>query len=124
VVFYIADNNFYGFVGDKQQNMSFLKVFLKKRSLLIMYNMHRNHEIFTKALKSNRKIILTYHSSAGKLYISKLVIPLYFWSSESKRDTDIYYFWDSQAKGNRMLILKSSQIISMELSDESFAKAD
>ena len=92
----------------------------KKRSLPIL----SNKQIFTQALKSNRKIILTYHNGAGKLHISELVIPLYFCPSESKQDTDIYYLWNLQVKYNRMLILKSSQIISMELSDEGFTKTD
>ena len=92
----------------------------KKRSLPIL----SNKQIFTQSLKSNRKIILTYHNGAGKLHVSELVIPLYFCPRESKPDTDIYYLWNLQVKCNRMLILKSSQIISMELSDEGFAKTD
>lgn len=86
--------------------------------------MHENHEIFIGAIKDNRKLILTHYSGVEKFYITTSVIPVYYRSSISNWSEDIYYFWDSQADSNRLLVLKSSQIKFMELTNESFAKTD
>ena len=86
--------------------------------------MQENHEMFTQAVKDNRKITLIYYSDVEKSYLKKLVIPIYFRSSNSRWDTDIYSFWDSQAKSSHLLVLASTQIKSIELSDKAFGKAD
>ena len=86
--------------------------------------MYKNHEIFTQAAKENRKIILTYYSGTQKLYLTKKLIPVRYRHSDSERNSDVYYFWDSKAKSNKMLVLSSSNIKSMELSEEGFGKAD
>jgi hypothetical protein len=86
--------------------------------------MHKEHGIFIRAIKDNKKVILTHHSGVEEFYITKLLVPVYYRPSVSNWSKDIYYFWDSEAKGNRLLVLQSSQIKFMELSEESFAKAN
>jgi len=85
---------------------------------------HEEHGIFIRAVKDNKKVILAHHSGVEEFYITKLLIPVYYRPSASRWSEDIYYFWDSEARGNRLLVLQTSQIKFMELSDESFAKAD
>ena len=84
--------------------------------------MNINHDIFTLALKENRKIILTYYSDTEKHNLTKELVPVYYRHSDSECSTDIYYFWDSNTKGNHILILYSPKIKLMKMSNEGFAK--
>ena len=86
--------------------------------------MHKDHKVFMQALKDNRKIILTYFSNMKDFYITKLLIPVYHRSAFSKWSTDIYYFWNSEADGNRMLALPTTKIKFMKLSNEIFKEAN
>ena len=113
-----------GIVIQRDLQLGYIPKQVKTCSIRKGVLMHENHDIFIKAIKTNSKIILIYYGGEEKLYVTKLVIPVYFRPSNSAWDTDIYYFWDSQARSHRLLILQFSQIKSMELSDESFAKAD
>lgn len=84
-----------------------------------------DHDIFIEATKDRKKIILTYFSGQKSFYLTRLCVPIQFSPSDSKEDSDWYYFWDSEAEvGERLLALPPSEIAYMELSDEIFDPAD
>ena len=84
-----------------------------------------NHDIFIKATKDRKKVILTYFSGQQNLYMTRLCIPIQFDPSESEYDSECYYFWDSEADvGERLLAMPPSEITYIELSDETFDPND
>ena len=87
--------------------------------------MHDDHNIFIQAVKSCKKILLTYYDKELNLYLTRLCVPVDYGEPDSKVDSDYYYFWVEYAQvGERMLGLNSSQIKFMNLSDEVFNPAD
>ena len=80
-----------------------------------------NHDTFVEATKSKRKIILTYFSGEQNLYLTKLCVPVEYTPPDENETRGYYYFWDPKGEvGERILGLQSSQIVYMELSDETF----
>ena len=91
--------------------------------------MHSDHETFVQAVKSRKKIILTYFSGEHNLYLTRLCVPLDYCACytpvDSKGFSEFYYFWDEETDlGKRMLDLPTSQIKFMELSNDTFNPAD
>lgn len=87
--------------------------------------MHDDHNTFIQAVKKRKKIILTYYDDELSLYLTRLCVPVDYDKSNSKSDSDYYYFWVEYAQvGERMLALHPSQIKYMTLSDEIFNPAD
>ena len=83
--------------------------------------MHEDHDIFVKAIKCNKKILLTYYDDELNLYLTRLCIPMDYGKSGSDGDSDYYTFWVEYAQlGERSLGLHTSQIKYMDLSDEVF----
>jgi len=84
--------------------------------------MHSDHHIFVRAIKDKKKVLLDYFDEKIKLNFAKLCVPVHYKSSRTEGgDLDCYYLWDSGGKiGERFLGLSPSQIISMELTEETF----
>ena len=87
--------------------------------------MHHDHEKFMQAVKKRRKVILTYYSGEYSLNLTKLCVPLQYSPPGRGQDSNYYYLWDSEADvGERILGLPVSQIMYMELSDNTFDPND
>ena len=83
--------------------------------------MHEDHPKFMQAVNNRRKVILTHFSGRYNLNLTKAYVPLQYAPSGEGEDSDCYYLWDSEADvGDRVLILSPSQILYMELSDDTF----
>lgn len=84
--------------------------------------MHQDHQIFIRAIINNNKVLLNYFDDIYKLHFSKLCIPLYYGPGNiNRRVPDYYYLWDLKADARKSLLrLPSSQIVSIEPTDEAF----
>lgn len=83
--------------------------------------MHEDHDKFIQAVKDRRKVILTWFSGEYNLNLTKLCVPLQYSPSGGGEDSECYYLWDSEGDvGERALFLPPSQIMYMELSDDTF----
>ena len=89
--------------------------------------MHRNHDVFIHSLEQDTKLKLTFFSRKLGREVVSLCAPLHYIKSpintvkESEYEQDCYYFWDFGAeKGDNFLVLSSSQVVSMELTDDVF----
>ncbi|UCC98155.1 MAG: hypothetical protein JSW66_20195 [Phycisphaerales bacterium] len=84
--------------------------------------MHRDHDIFARAVEREAKVKLTFYSSKHRRNMVRPAAPLHY--SEGMRagdDNDCYYFWDFEApKGRNFLALRSSQIVSMQPTEDIF----
>lgn len=86
--------------------------------------MHDDHNIFIQAVKSSKKILLTYYDDELNLHLTRLCVPVDYGKPDSTGDS-FYYFWVEYAQiGERMLSLRPSQIKYMNLSDDAFNPAD
>jgi hypothetical protein len=87
---------------------------------------HREHDVFVRSLERETKIRLTFFSRKHDQEAVSLCAPLHFSKSLTGRDEQACYFvWDFGAKkGSNFLSLLSSQIVSMELTDEAFHTQD
>ena len=84
--------------------------------------MHDDHEIFEQAVRDKKKVILTYFSTEHNLNLTRLCIPVRYSLPKPGEESDYYHVWDSEGDvGEQLLGLPPSQIIYMELSNESFA---
>ena len=82
-------------------------------------------EAFTRARKETKKVLLTYFSGEFSLFLTKLCIPIQHVHSLTEYDNDFYYFWDEQGDvGDRLFGLMPSDIVYLELSDDSFDPSD
>jgi len=83
--------------------------------------MHRDHDIFVKAIQSKKQVKLTLYNNEHDNIRDGLFGPIFYIASVAGGDSDCYYFWDFEKEiGNNVLGLPSSQIVSMELAKESF----
>ena len=83
--------------------------------------MHQDHDKFVRANEDRRKIILTYFSGEYSLNLTKLCVPLQYSPAGEEGDPGCYYLWDPEGDiGRRVLVLPSSRIVYMELSDDTF----
>lgn len=84
--------------------------------------MHCDHDIFVRAINEKRKVILNYLNDEHKLNFAKLCVLLYYRPSRIKRsEFECYYLWDLEdIAGKHFLRLPPSQIVSMELTEETF----
>ena len=87
--------------------------------------MDSQHEIFVEAVQKKRKIIITYFSGIQNLYLTKLLVPLKYISSDSNDGISYYFLCDLEADSNECLITLSSPLIQyMEVSDDYFDPDD
>ncbi|KPJ66801.1 MAG: hypothetical protein AMJ43_06905 [Coxiella sp. DG_40] len=84
--------------------------------------MHQDHQIFIRAVINNKKVLLNYFDDVYKLHFSKLCTPLYYSPGNIERGVpDYYYLWDLKANaGKSLLRLPSTQIVSIEPTEEAF----
>ena len=83
--------------------------------------MHDDHDKFIRAVKDRRKVIVTYFSGQFNLNLTSLCVPLEYEPSGGEEEPDSYYLWDPLGEiGERVLGLPASQIMYMELSDDTF----
>lgn len=83
--------------------------------------MHRDHDIFIKAIQDKKKVKLTFcHNEHGDIR-DGLFGPIFYSTSIASEDSDCYYLWDFESGiGNNFLGLPPSQIVRMELTKETF----
>ncbi len=87
--------------------------------------MHEDHNVFVRAIKDKRKILLTYLGGGQKQTETKLVVPVYYGPETLESVSDSYHFWDASADGGEYVTsLPQSRINRMELSEESFDPAN
>ncbi|GAH42700.1 unnamed protein product, partial [marine sediment metagenome] len=79
--------------------------------------MHRDHDIFVRAINDRRKVVLNYLNDKHRLNCNRLCVPVYYSPTPTEEgDFDCYYLWDLKDDiGKRFLGLPPSQIMSMEL---------
>lgn len=68
-------------------------------------------------------IRLTFFGGESRCELTNQCAPLYFSRGRAdKNEPDCYYFWDFDAKeGYKFLTLKPSEIVAMELTEDSFS---
>ncbi len=83
--------------------------------------MHRDHNIFAKAIQEKKKVKLTFDSNEHNDTKEGLFGPIFFSKSRAGGDPDRYYLWDFDSEAdNHFLGLVPSRIASMNLSEEPF----
>lgn len=83
--------------------------------------MHRDHNIFAKAIQEEKKVNLTFYGSESNDTKEGLFGPIYYSKSVTGDDSDCYYLWDFESKtDNEFSGLPTSRIASMKLSEEHF----
>ncbi len=83
--------------------------------------MHRDHNIFAKAIQEKKKVKLTFYGSESNDTKEGLFGPIFYSKSTVEDDSDCYYLWDFESKtGKDFSGLPPSQIVSMELTKEPF----
>lgn len=87
--------------------------------------MHKNHEVFIKALENKKRIELTRRKK--NLEVISLCAPLHHSKGPDKpakraeNELECYYLWDFGAKnGRNFLALSPSEIVSIKLTEEDF----
>ncbi len=83
--------------------------------------MHRDHDIYVKAIRDRKKVKLTFFSNEHGDIGDGLFGPIFYSPSAAGDDSDCYYLWDFESGiGDNFLGLPPSQIARMELTKESF----
>lgn len=83
--------------------------------------MHRDHDIFVRSIRKNKKVKLAFVSNERGDTRDGLFGPIFHSASVAGDDSDCYYLWDFESNtGNHFLGLPPSQIVSMELTKETF----
>ena len=83
--------------------------------------MHRDHDIFVRAIKDKRKVKLVFLSDAGGNNAEKLCGPILYSPPAPAGESDWYYLWDFEGSSDkRVLGLPSNKIVSMEPTEETF----
>jgi hypothetical protein len=83
--------------------------------------MHGDHEIFVKSIQDKNKVKLIFVINERGDIREGLFGPIFYSASIAGDDSDCYYLWDFESgTSNHFLGIPSSQIMSMELSKETF----
>jgi hypothetical protein len=83
--------------------------------------MHREHEIFVKAIRDRKRVKLTFFSNEHGDIVDGLFGPIFYRTSRGEEDSGCYYLWNFESlTGKNFLSLPPSQILSMELTEEPF----
>lgn len=83
--------------------------------------MHRDHDIFVRAIEEKRKVILVFLSDADGNKAEKLCGPLLYNPPIPGDESDCYYFSDFEnGAGKLFLGFPSNKIVSMELTEGAF----
>ena len=82
-------------------------------------------EIFIKARKERKKILLTFFSGQYSLFYTKLCIPIQYIHPINEYEHDYFYFWDEQADaGDRLFGLPPEDIVIIEATEENYDPND
>ncbi len=83
--------------------------------------MHRDHNIFDRAIQEKKKVKLTFNSNERNETKEGLFGPILYSKSCAGGDSDCYYLWDFDREAdNNFIGLPPSLIASMKLSEEPF----
>ena len=83
--------------------------------------MHRDHNIFAKAIQEKKKVNLTFYSNEHKDTKEGLFGPIFYSDFPVGGSSDCYYLWDFDSEAdNNFLGLLPSRIVSMKLAEEPF----
>ena len=83
--------------------------------------MHRDHNIFAKAIQEKKKVELTFCGSESNDTKEGLFGPIFYSDSRVGSNSDCYYLWDFDSEAdNNFLGLLPSRIASIKLATEPF----
>ena len=84
--------------------------------------MHNDHEVFIQGIQQKKRLRLTFLSEKNPKNLQRQCAPLHYSKGHIEGDNlDCYYLWDFNAvKANHFLALPPSQIIKMDLAEETF----
>ena len=83
--------------------------------------MHRDHDVFTKAIQEKKKVKLTFYGSESNDTKEGLFGPIFYSPSAAGDDSDYYCLWDFESEtGNDFTGLPPSRIASVNLSEQPF----
>jgi hypothetical protein len=87
---------------------------------------HSDHDVFIQGIEKKRRTKITFFSGKNLQNLLRKCAPLHYSKGHIEGDDlDCYYFWDFEAaKGGHFLALPPSQIIAMELAEETFNVED
>ena len=88
--------------------------------------MHRDHRIFVQGINQKKIVKLTSSGEEQASNLVRLCAPMYYSQGQTEGDNlDLYLFWDfKRTKGKYVLNLPPSQILNMELTEDSFSNED
>ena len=88
--------------------------------------MHGDHDIFIQGIKQKKRLKLSYFSRKNLQNMVRQCAPLHYSKGQVEGDDlDCYYIWDFEvAKGSGFLSLQPSQIVTMELAEDTFNLED
>jgi hypothetical protein len=82
---------------------------------------HRDHDIFAKAIQEKKKVKLAFYGNEGNDTKEGLFGPVFYSESRAEGDSDCYYLWDFDSEDDKNFVgLPPSRIVSMELRKEPF----
>lgn len=87
---------------------------------------YSGHDIFIRGIEQKRRLKLTFFSREHQRNLVRQCAPLHYSKGKIEGDDlDHYFIWDFEAtKGNNFLALPQSQIVSMELTEDTFRFED
>ena len=87
--------------------------------------MHRDHDIFVRAIKDKKKVELVFLSNTDGSNTEKLCGPMLYSPPAPAGESDWYYLWDFEGSSDkRVLGLPPNKIVSMGLTEEAFDPKD
>ena len=88
--------------------------------------MHNDHDAFIQGIQQKKKLNLSFFSRKNLQNLIRKCAPLHYSKGHVEGDgLDCYYIWDFEAtKSNHFLSLPPSQIVTMELAEETFNVED
>jgi len=83
--------------------------------------MHRDHDIFVRAIKDKRRVKLVFLSDVDDNNAEKLCGPMLYSPIVGGGESDCYYFWDFESGTDRHVLgFPPNKIVSMEPTKETF----
>jgi hypothetical protein len=84
------------------------------------------HDIFIQGIEQKRRLKLTFFCVEHQRNLVRQCAPLHYSSGKIEGDgLDCYYLWDFESDdGNKVLALPQSQIVGMELTEDTFRVED
>lgn len=83
--------------------------------------MHRDHEIFMRAIKSSKKVLIKRRSEKGHGANTKVCCPLFYIPASDNSSCDHYYFWeDEKGLKSDVVSVKADDIVHIGQTQEPF----